>query len=88
MPLDPQMKALLDAMVEAEIPAFHTMTPVEARKMTARLDEANASSNPILLRTSKSAGHGIGTALSERIKQQADMYSFLFTQLGMSASPK
>ena len=36
MPLDPQMKALLDAMVKAEVPAFHTMTPVEARKMTAR----------------------------------------------------
>jgi acetyl esterase len=36
MPLDSQMKALLDAMVKAEVPAFHTMTPVEARKMTAR----------------------------------------------------
>ncbi len=36
MPLDPQMKALLDAMVAAEVPAFHTMTPVEARKMTSR----------------------------------------------------
>ncbi|HVN88328.1 MAG TPA: alpha/beta hydrolase [Candidatus Binataceae bacterium] len=36
MPLDPQMKALLDAMVAAEVPAFHTMTPIEARKMTSR----------------------------------------------------
>ena len=36
MPLDPQMKSILDAMVTAEVPAFHTMTPVEARKMTAR----------------------------------------------------
>ena len=52
--------------------------------MTARLQAANASENPILLRTSASAGHGIGTALSERIKQQADVFAFLFDQLGMS----
>jgi prolyl oligopeptidase len=53
--------------------------------MVARLDEANKSGNPILLRTSSSAGHGIGTALSERIKQFADEYSFLFAQLDMRA---
>ena len=61
------------------------VAPYHSRKMVARLDEANKSANPILLRTSSSAGHGIGTALSERIKQQADIYSFLFAQLGMSA---
>jgi prolyl oligopeptidase len=60
------------------------VAPYHSRKMTARLDEANKSSNPILLRTSTSAGHGIGTALSERIKQQADIYAFLFAQLGVS----
>jgi prolyl oligopeptidase len=60
------------------------VAPYHSRKMTARLDEANKSDNPILLRTSSSAGHGIGTALSERIKQSADIYAFLFTQLGMT----
>jgi prolyl oligopeptidase len=60
------------------------VAPYHSRKMAARLDEANNSANPILLRTSSSAGHGIGTALSERIKQLADEYSFLFAQLGMS----
>ena len=60
------------------------VAPYHSRKMVARLNETNKSSNPILLRTSSSAGHGIGTALSERIKQQADMYSFLFAQLGMA----
>jgi prolyl oligopeptidase len=58
------------------------VAPYHSRKMTARLDEANKSDNPILLRTSSS--HGIGTALSERIKQSADIYAFLFTQLGMA----
>ena len=64
------------------------VAPYHSRKMTARLEEANKSDNPILLRTSSSAGHGIGTALSERIKQLADIYAFLFAQLDMSANPK
>jgi len=59
------------------------VAPYHSRKMVARLDDANQSSNPILLRTSTSSGHGIGTALSERIKQLADEYSFLFAQLEM-----
>jgi prolyl oligopeptidase len=60
------------------------VAPYHSRKMTARLLAANKSENPILLRTSSSAGHGIGTALSERIKQSADIYAFLFGQLGMT----
>ena len=60
------------------------VAPYHSRKMTARLLAANKSGNPILLRTSSSAGHGIGTALSERIKQSADIYAFLFGQLGMT----
>ena len=60
------------------------VAPYHSRKMIARLDEANKSENPILLRTSSSAGHGICTALNERIKQLADIYGFLFAQLGMT----
>src|SRR6266496_2558630 len=60
------------------------VAPYHSRKMTARLLAANKSETPILLRTSSSAGHGIGTALSEGIKQSADIYAFLFAQLGMS----
>jgi prolyl oligopeptidase len=64
------------------------VAPYHSRKMIARLDEANKSTKPILLRTSTSAGHGIGTALSERIKQFADVYSFLFAQLDISGPAK
>ncbi|HEY2569075.1 MAG TPA: prolyl oligopeptidase family serine peptidase [Candidatus Udaeobacter sp.] len=60
------------------------VAPYHSRKMIARLEEANQSKNPILLRTSTSAGHGIGTALNERIRQSADIYAFLFAQLGMT----
>ena len=64
------------------------VAPYHSRKMIARLDEANKSSNPILLRTSLSAGHGQGTALSERIKQLADIYAFLFARLDMGRMTK
>jgi prolyl oligopeptidase len=66
------------------------VAPYHSRKMVARLDEANQSGNPILLRTSTSAGHGIGTALSERIQQSADIYSFLISQFytDVTTNPK
>ncbi len=62
----------------------HRVNPMQSRKMTARLQAANSSEHPILLRTTASAGHGIGTALDERIEQQADVFSFLFDQLGIN----
>ena len=59
------------------------VNPFHSRKMTARLQAANKSKYPILLRTTSTAGHGIGTALDERIAEEADVYAFLFDQLGM-----
>ncbi len=57
--------------------------PMQSRKMTARLQAATSSKNPILLRTSSTTGHGGGTPLEERIKEAVDRYSFLFHQLGV-----
>lgn len=57
--------------------------PMQSRKMTARMQAANASSNPILLRTTMKAGHGIGTSLDERIAETTDVMSFLFHELGV-----
>jgi predicted esterase len=61
------------------------VNPAHSRKMVARLQSATGSRRPILLRTS-SAGHGICTALSERIEELADVYSFLADQLGIDYS--
>jgi prolyl oligopeptidase len=61
----------------------HRVNPMQSRKMTARLQAANSSDHPILLRTTASAGHGIGTALDEQIEEEADQFSFLFDQLGI-----
>ncbi len=57
--------------------------PYNSRKMAARLQAANASDRPILLRISMDTGHGIGTSLSNRVAEEADRYAFLISQLGM-----
>ena len=59
------------------------VNPANSRKMAALLQAATASAHPILVRFSSASGHGMGTALTERIAQQADVFAFLFDQLGM-----
>jgi prolyl oligopeptidase len=61
------------------------VNPMNSRKFTAALQAATSSDRPILLRTSKTSGHGIGSSLDERIAEQTDQLMFLFDQLGMSA---
>jgi prolyl oligopeptidase PreP (S9A serine peptidase family) len=53
---------------------------MQSRKMTARLQAAGAT---VLLRTSAGSGHGLDTSLSERVEEFVDVYSFLFTELGV-----
>jgi prolyl oligopeptidase len=57
--------------------------PSNSYKMAARLQAAASSRNPILLRVTFDSGHGIGAGLSETINRTADVYAFLFEQLGM-----
>jgi prolyl oligopeptidase len=61
--------------------------PANSRKMIARLQAASSSNLPLLLRTDSNVGHGIGTGLSTRVLQNADMYVFLLDQLGMTYKP-
>jgi len=59
------------------------VNPAHSRKMAARLQEASGSDNPILLRISSDSGHGMDTSLAERIAETADVFAFLFQQLGL-----
>ncbi len=59
---------------DGRVLAYHS------RKMTALLQSASASAQPILLRTNTS-GHGYGTALDEQVAEDADMFAFLVSQL-------
>lgn len=61
------------------------VNPAQSRKMTARLQAATTSGHPILARFSSASGHGLGTALSEKVAQQADVFAFLFDLLEMPA---
>jgi prolyl oligopeptidase len=62
------------------------VNPAHSRKMAARLQAATASDHPVLVRLSAASGHGMGTALSEKIAQRADVFAFLFDQLDMKSS--
>lgn len=66
------------------------VNPANSRKMTARLQAATSSNAPILLRTSANTGHGIDSSLDEQVEQGADVWAFLFDQLGlrMESRPK
>ena len=59
------------------------VNPANSRKMTARLQAATNSGHPVLARFSAASGHGMGTALTEKIAQQADVFAYLFNQLAM-----
>ena len=62
--------------------------PWHSRKMVARLQAATSSkTNPILLRTNANAGHGMGSSLDVVIAERADVYSFLFHELGVEYHP-
>jgi prolyl oligopeptidase len=59
--------------------------PLHARKMAARLQAATASDRPVLLRVETRAGHGQGKPLSKALDEWADVWTFLFGQLGLEA---
>jgi prolyl oligopeptidase len=60
------------------------VNPYNSKKMAARLQAATRSKRPILLRTSASAGHGMGSSLRDKVAQEADVWTFLIDQLGAS----
>lgn len=60
--------------------ADRNCNPLHARKMTARLQAANASEHPIFLDYSKFRGHSPVLPLSERIEALTDRMAFLCEQ--------
>ena len=57
--------------------------PMHAFKITARLQAANASDNPILLRIEMKAGHSGANPVYKSIEEYADLWAFVFWQLGI-----
>lgn len=54
--------------------------PMNSRKMAARL-QASGTKQPVLLRTSSTAGHGIGSSTDENVALWTDIDTFLLHEL-------
>ena len=58
--------------------------PLQARKMTARLQAATASSHPVVLLYDTKAGHAGSRPLSKVVEDLSLEAVFLFSQLGLA----
>jgi prolyl oligopeptidase len=63
-------------MTDPRVEAWH------GGKMAARLQRANRSGRPILLRVSFDAGHGLGSTRSQVDDERADEYAFVLWRAG------
>jgi prolyl oligopeptidase len=59
--------------------------PMHAVKMAALLqaEAVNGPERPILLRVDSKAGHGVGKPIAKLVDDAVDVWSFLFSQLGV-----
>jgi prolyl oligopeptidase len=57
--------------------------PMHARKFLAAARWATSTTRPMILRIETHAGHGGGDLVKKRVDELADVYSFLFAELGM-----
>jgi prolyl oligopeptidase len=56
--------------------------PLHARKMTAIMQADSASGRPILLHYGLSNGHSSGVGVEQKIEDDTDMLTFLWTETG------
>jgi prolyl oligopeptidase len=60
------------------------VAPWQPGKMAARLEAANSSGKPILLRVDYQNGHGIGASRKQQEELRADSFAFFLWQFGIS----
>jgi len=59
------------------------VVPAHSFKFIAELQKNNKGTNPTLIRIDTNAGHGSGKPTDKQIEEFADMWSFVFFNLGM-----
>jgi prolyl oligopeptidase len=59
------------------------VVPAHTFKFIATLQEKQAGPDPVLVRVDIKAGHGAGKPTSKVIDEAADLWSFVFFNLGM-----
>ena len=62
--------------------------PMHARKMTALLQADSASGRPVLLHYSLAGGHSAGVSVEQRIQDDTDELTFLWTETGQPGNHK
>lgn len=63
------------------------VVPAHSFKFAAELQHCQAGAAPVLIRIESNAGHGAGKPTSKRIDEAADMYAFLFQNIGVPYRP-
>ena len=59
------------------------VVPAHSFKFAATLQKCQAGNAPVLIRIDTKAGHGGGKPLAKVLEEQADIYSFIMTNVGM-----
>ena len=59
------------------------VVPAHSFKFAATMQYCQAGDAPILIRIESNAGHGAGKPTSKRIDEAADIYAFLFQNVGV-----
>ena len=60
------------------------VVPAHSFKFAATLQEMHRGENPVMIRIDAKAGHGAGKPITKLIDEQADVWSFVFKNLGMT----
>ncbi|HLG03398.1 MAG TPA: prolyl oligopeptidase family serine peptidase, partial [Bacteroidia bacterium] len=63
------------------------VVPAHSFKFAATMQEKQQGDAPILIRIDKNAGHGAGKPTDKQIEEYADIWSFVFYNLGMTYKP-
>jgi prolyl oligopeptidase len=58
------------------------VVPSHSYKFAARLQAAQSSDTPVMLRVDTSAGHGMGKPIDKQLEETADTYAFFWGHLG------
>ncbi len=59
------------------------VVPSHSYKFIANLQEKQSGENPVLIRIDTNAGHGAGKPVSMVIEERADIYAFIFHNMGL-----
>lgn len=60
------------------------VVPAHSFKFAARLQECHEGNNPVMIRIETQAGHGAGKSTQQTIDEYADLWSFMFHNMGIT----